>query len=413
MTNNQRWRPGKRVAIIGAGPGGVSAALSLVQQGYDVRIFERWNDPRPLGGGVLLSVPVLAVLRHYGIDINQFGSFTRTEFRNHRGKLRCQVKFNPEIERRLGIPGWHYGVLRASAFQRMLNRLQALDADVITGGMRFTRYEEQGEEVVVHFDNHEHVVCDLLIGADGIHSQVSRQAFGDPQLFHTGLRLWLAWCGDVPGIPKNLGRIHHSARIQASFFPMLHDGQPGFEWWVVEPQPKDAPAPSDPREHVRRLLADFVEPMPRFLEHTDFERNCFMWDIHNRPSLDRYTQGRIACVGDAVHPVSPYAAYGMGMAIEDGYFLTRTLAGRDLRDPQVVASATTRYNEDRVAFCNHNVEFARMLGDQFHRASPGKAWLRDLVFDHTPLLQKMIDKGGMEETEKMTLQLREVHVVTG
>lgn len=63
------WRKGKRVAIIGAGPGGVSAALGLLRQGYDVRVFEKSAKPKPLGGAVLLSVPVLAVLRYYGVDL--------------------------------------------------------------------------------------------------------------------------------------------------------------------------------------------------------------------------------------------------------------------------------------------------------------------------------------------------------
>ena len=191
---------------------------------------------------------------------------------------------------------------------------------------------------------------------------------------------------------------------------MLHHGKDGFEWWVLEPQPKGAPPPANPREHVRRLLADFTDPMPRFIEHTDFEANAFMWDIHNRPSLSSYTRDRVLCVGDAVHPVSPYAAYGMGMAIEDGYFLTRNLKGRDLRDSAVVAEISAAYNKDRVKFCNNNVEFARKLGYQFHYANRVQAWLRDFIFDNTGILQKMINKGMLEETEQMTLQLRELHV---
>lgn len=401
------WRPGRRVAIVGGGPGGISAAIALRQQGYDVRIFERQKEPKPLGGAVLLSVPVLAVLRSYGIDIENFGSFTRTEFRNNRGKVRVRLPFNEKVEKAMGIKGWHYGVLRSSAFAKMLDRLPS---SLIVPDHTFAGYEEQEDEIVLRFENGERVTADLLIGADGIRSRVSEQAFGDLGLFHIGLRLWLAWCDDVPGIDRTLGALHHSRRVQASYFPMLHDGKPGFEWWIVEPAKEGEPVPTDVERHVRELLRDFADPMPRFPDHTNFETQAFRWDIYNRPSLKSWTKGRVACVGDTVHPVSPYAAYGMGMAIEDGYFLARALGGRDLLGRQGLAEAFGRYEAERVDYVNHQVEFARKLGSQFHNAPAPVAFIRDLVFDNTSVLQKMVSKDALADAEKMSLQLREFHV---
>lgn len=401
------WRKGHRVAVIGAGPGGVSTAIAMRQQGYDVRLYERAAEPKPLGGAVLLSVPVLAVLRQYGIDIDNFGSFTHTQFRNNRGKVRARLPFNEGVEKAMGIKGWHYGVLRSSAFARMLERLPE---DVLMPDHAFLSYEEKDGEVVVRFENGEEVAADIVIGADGIRSGVSRQAFGEAGLFHVGLRVWLAWCEDPGGIPRDLGVLHHARNIQASYFPMLHDGKPGFEWWIVEPSGEDVEPPADVEAHVRALLSDFPEPLPRFADNTNFERQIFRWEVYNRPSLDHWTKGRVACVGDAVHPVSPYAAYGMGMAIEDGYFLARALGGRDLHDRQAVADGFTRYEDERVAYVNHQVEFARKLGNQFHHAPAPIAWFRDFIFDNTGILEKMIVKDALADAEKMSLQLKELHV---
>jgi len=402
-----QWRRGRRVAVVGAGPGGISTALALLRHGYDVRIYEKQREPKALGGAVLLSVPVLAVLRSYGIDVSNFGSFTRTEFRNHKGKVRVRLPFNTDVEKAMGIKGWHYGVLRSSAFARMLEKLPdgLVFADHALAG-----YEERPDDVLLRFENGTEVEADLLIGADGIRSVVSRQAFGEPDLFHIGLRLWLAWCDDVPGIDRTLGALHHSRNVQASYFPMLHDGKPGFEWWIVEPATEGAPVPADIEGHVRGLLRDFADPMPRFPDHTDFSAQIFRWEIYNRPSLAKWTAGRIACVGDAVHPVSPYAAYGMGMAIEDGYFLARALGGCDLSDRAGMAAAFARYESERVDYVNHQVEFARKLGSQFHHASAPVAFIRDLVFDHTPILQKTVTKDYLADAEKMSLQLKELHV---
>lgn len=401
------WRKGKRIAIIGAGPGGVSTALAALKNGYDVQLFEKHPEPKALGGAVLLSVPVLAILRSYGIDIKDFGSFTRTQFRNHKGKIRSHLPFNKSVEQAMGIPGWHYGMLRSNAFAKMLSKLPA---GVLVPDRAFAEYEEVGEEVIVRFKKGEEITADIVVGADGARSGVSWQTFGDPGLFHVGLRLWLAWCDNFDGVPREMGVIHHSRRIQASYFPMLHDGKPGFEWWVVEPVRENAPLPHDRELHLRTIVDDFADPMPRFPRYTDFSTQVFPWDIYNRPSMKSWTRGRIACLGDAVHPVSPYAAYGMGMAIEDGYFLAHALGGRSLVDLPQVSAAFRRFEIERVDYVNHHVEFARKLGRIFHYTPGPFAWMRDMIYDHTKVLHNKIQRDYLADAEKLSLQLKELHV---
>ena len=373
-----------------------------------MRVFERASEPRPLGGAVLLSSPVLAVLRHYGIDVGpSFGSKTIVEFRNHKGHVRAKLPFNEDVEQALGIPGWHYGVLRSTAFAKML---ALLPDGLVVPDRAVTGYTETADAVTVEFERGEAVEADLLVGADGIGSNISRQAFGDPGLFHVGLRVWLAWCEDFGGLDRSTGAIAHGRDVQASFFPMLHEGKPGWEWWVVEKSGEDATPPADPEAHLRGIVSKFADPMPRFPDHTDFSRQVFRWEIYNRPSLTSWTKGRVACIGDSVHPVSPYAAYGMGMAIEDGYFLGRALGGRDLTDRDGMADAFARFETERVSYVNHQVEFARELGSRFHHASSPVAWLRDKVFDNTKILQKLIERDYLRDAEVMSLNLRELHV---
>ena len=247
----------------------------------------------------------------------------------------------------------------------------------------FSHYTESDDGVTLHFEEGDQVDADVLVGADGIGSRISRQAFGDPRLFHVGLRVWLAWCDSVEGVPTDRGVLSHSHKYQASYFPMLHDGKQGFEWWVVEPHKAHEPEPADPKAYLCNIIGDFAGPLPQLLEATDFDSQVFPWEVYNRPSLKSYTRGRVACIGDAVHPVSPYAAYGMGMAIEDCYFLAKFLRGRDLGNKSTVKDAFEKFERERLAYANHQVEFARKLGNIFHKMPYPLAKIRDFVYDHT------------------------------
>lgn len=402
------WRPGKRVAIVGAGPGSISTGLSFIKRGYDVRIFERQKECKAIGGAVLLSTPVLAILRSYGLSLDNMGSYTVTYFKNKVGTERVKLPFNPAVEKHMGIKDWHYGVLRSSIFQKMLD---LVPEGVIYAGHEFTSYTEIEDGIELFFKDGYKITADILIGADGIHSKISRQAFGDPHLFHTGIRLWLAWCDHIPDIPPNYGVVSHDWQYQASFFPMLHDGKPRFEWWVVEPSWDGKPVPEDPKAHLTEILKDWAQPMPRFLDATNFDTQVYRWEIFNRPSMKKWSTGRVVFVGDAVHPVSPYAAYGMGMAIEDGYFLAKALDGVDLRDLQALKAGYEIYEKQRVDYVNHNMEFARFLGRLFHAVPRPLANIRDLIFDYTPLLRWYLGDGYLKKAEQETLGLKELRVI--
>lgn len=399
MKNNAS--PRRRVAVVGAGPGGISAAIAFHQAGHEVRLFERMPRVTPLGGAVLLSLPVLSILRSYGVDIQGLGAMAVTEFRDWKGRLRVRLPFNKAAEEKAGLPGWHYGMLRAEAIARML---EVLPADLLRPGHACTGFEEHADGVRVNFDDGSHWQADLLVGADGIRSAVSRQVFGDPKLFHCGITVWLAWC-HAESIPRDTGWISHSPTVQASYFPILHEGQPAFEWWVVEPWNEGQVFQGDMKQHVGRLLQVWCDPLPRLFAATDFGRNAFRWEIYNRAPLSSWSRGRVSFVGDAVHPVSPYAAYGMGMAIEDGFWLARSLAGIDIADPAQLAHGLERYDAQRVEYTNKQAVMARRMGYLFHRTPWPLSALRDAVFNHTSFLERVLVNDYLKDAEEQMLAL--------
>lgn len=192
--------------ICGGSPGAVSAGLAFLSRGFDVRIYEKQPECKAIGGAVLLSTPVMSILRSNGIDISQWGEYVVTYFKNGKGDVRTKLPFSPMVETQMGIKGWHRGILRSSAFRQMLD---LVPKGVIHTGHEFESYTGMDDGVQYRFTNGQSIEGDVLVGADGIRSSVSRQAFGDPGLFHTGIRLYLAWCDQITDVPPNHGTLYH------------------------------------------------------------------------------------------------------------------------------------------------------------------------------------------------------------
>jgi 2-polyprenyl-6-methoxyphenol hydroxylase-like FAD-dependent oxidoreductase len=110
--------------------------------------------------------------------------------------------------------------------------------------------------------------------------------------------------------------------------------------------------------------------------------------LRDRKPLGHWSKGRATLAGDAAHSTSPYAAYGAGMAIEDGYFLGRRLAGINLTDYPAVRAALDAYEAPRRPHTARQTQQAWILGKTFHHAPAFLRPLRDLILDHTSLLQK-------------------------
>src|SRR5919202_3429566 len=84
--------PRGRVAVLGAGPAGMAAALGVLKAGHDVVVYERYREARPAGNILNLWPPPMKALRALGVDTDDLGSPTHTEFRNLRGDVRVRVR---------------------------------------------------------------------------------------------------------------------------------------------------------------------------------------------------------------------------------------------------------------------------------------------------------------------------------
>src|SRR3954464_6271569 len=96
-TNPSPTAPRGRVAVLGAGPAGMAAALGALQAGHEVVVYERYREARPAGNILNLWPPPLKALQKLGVDTDDLGAPTDTEFRNLRGHVRVHVRQDPEV----------------------------------------------------------------------------------------------------------------------------------------------------------------------------------------------------------------------------------------------------------------------------------------------------------------------------
>jgi 2-polyprenyl-6-methoxyphenol hydroxylase-like FAD-dependent oxidoreductase len=394
MTPSPVDRPG-RVAVLGAGPAGMAAALGALKAGHDVVVYERYREARPAGNILNLWPPPLKALRALGVDTEDLGAPTHSEFRNLQGKVRVDVKLDEDVTEAFG--GGFIGLLRPELYERML---AAIPAGTIRFDSQVERIEQDERAVTLHFTDGTTAEHDVLIGADGIDSLVRRTLWGDAPKREHRLHIFGGFTfADVEGTVPNKCVLTHSRTTQGSWTSIRNKGRDGHQWWVLTSTDPDAPAPTDLKAAATDLAAGFPAPLPGLIAATEPE-NVQRWVLRDRPALKQWSKGRATLVGDAAHPTSPYAAYGAGMSIEDGYFLGVALRGVDLADPAAVQRALQSYEDPRKPHTAKQVQMAFVLGKVFHHAPAPLRPIRDFVFDHTPFLQKMAGDSNPREINK-------------
>lgn len=379
--------------MLGGGPAGMATALSVHQAGHEVVIFERYPEARPAGNVLNLWPPPVKAL---GLMAHNLGAPCESQFRNHKGRVRAVVKAAPEIVEQYGRGGGFIGLLRPELYERML---AALPPGVLRTNQLVERIEQDDRAVTLHFADGTTHEADVLVGADGIGSLVRTTLWGETRSGSTGCT------------PSRASPSTRRSRPNGVCGPRSLAHRPGQLHLHPEQGPRRVPvvgargrrpratAPADLLARARELAAEFVAPLPQLVEATRPEA-VQRWVLRDRGYLEQWSKGRVTLAGDAAHATSPYAAYGAGMAIEDGFFIGRALRGVDLTDSAAVRAALQSFEEPRKPHVNFQVRMAWENGQRFHHAPRFVRPIRDFVFDHTPFLQRIVGDTNPREIYK-------------
>lgn len=352
----------QRIAIIGAGIGGLTLAIDLQRKGLDVQLYEQTAVLKEVGAAVALSANATRFYeKRFGLAEQLGATWAEIDgliFRDGRtGEQIARLSSREEYRRRFGAPytGIHRADLQAILFG-------ALDPETLHLSKRVTEIDDSGSSAVLHFADGDSAEADLVIGADGARSLTRRTLLGyddarwsgcsasrgivAPELMPSlpdpeAIQFWMGPGGHLLHYPIGSG--------DQNFFLVRRESLPWSEkGWVI------------PVEDGHQLegFQGWAAPVVEMVTAVPVTER---WALFYRPPLTHWSHGRITLLGDAAHATVPHHGQGANQSIEDAIVLSDLLAGSTDWD-----AARVEYERRRRFRTRRVVDASVTVGEMLH-----------------------------------------------
>jgi len=312
---------GQQVTIVGAGIGGLTAALALARRGARVEVLEQAPQIVEVGAGLQISPNALRVFAALGLG----DAIAALGVRAAAVEL-CDGVSGARVLRldlaRLGAALPYHFVHRADLIA-LLERAAGEAGVTVMLGARVESVTPRGEGVTVRLDDEPAHAAEVLVGADGLHSKVRVALNGSEVPFFTGQAAWRATVGShtrlAPVATVFMGTGRHLVRYPLRGGELVNIvGVMAQDDWLAEGWTM-----ADDPKNLRAAFADFVPEVRDLLERVTEVRR---WGLFRHQVAPVLARGACALLGDAAHPTLPFLAQGAAMAIEDAWVLADRLA---------------------------------------------------------------------------------------
>jgi salicylate hydroxylase len=333
------------VVVVGGGIGGLFAANALIAQGLTVSVYEQALALGEVGAGVFLTPNSVRQLQRVdlGPAVEKWGARvgSGSHYFRHDGAPIAPVQVTDSS-------GWNatFGMHRADFVDFLA---AALPTGVVHTGHRATAFDQISDVARVSFANGAAAEADIVVAADGIHSELRPYVFPPSRpVFHGSVAYrgvvpheriahwpadrWLMWLGKGKhflSFPVRAGKLIN----YVGFVPVDKEMK---ESWS---------APGDPNV----LRAEFAGWDPRIESLLGQVQATFRWALYDREPLPTWTKGRLTLLGDAAHPMLPHLGQGANQSIEDGMALATILARANRDTAPAALLAYERLRRERVA----------------------------------------------------------------
>ncbi|MEH2181969.1 FAD-dependent oxidoreductase [Nostoc sp.] len=327
------------VAIIGAGIGGLAAAVALRKAGIEAHVYERTKVLKAVGGAVVIREPSVRLFEAWGIADRFHAEAVQIpliEVRDSDGEPIGTISADPTGD------GRAYSVHRADV-QALLQ--EGVDQQHIHLGMECVEAFEDGERGVVRFADGQQVRTKVVIGADGIWSVVRKFVHNDEPIFSKLVVLrGLAPSSAMPeGTLNNRLYLWRQESRVMLLLPLRGGAEVAMDTSMeYDTPPKDLWTSEVPMSVLLDYFKGFDSAIINLIEAGTVPVRAN--PVYEREPIHTWSTAHITLLGDAAHPMAPRVGQGANQAIQDADALARALSREGMRN---VPDALRRYHEER------------------------------------------------------------------
>lgn len=294
-----------RIAIVGGGIGGLTAALALRKYGFAPEVFEQAPALLDVGAAIAIWPNAMRVLDRLNLTdkiLEHAGVMDEIRWLDQHGRLINRVSIKDRC--------YPAVALHRADLQHTLQT--ALPQSSIHLGYTLVQHEQRGDKMIATFADGESIESDFLIGADGIHSRIRSQFLNDNDPIFRGYTVWRGISPTIPSAISTSAAIELHGRGKRFGLGPVGKGRLG--WWAT--------ANTANTGDLLRLFDGWYRPVLQLIEATP-PSSILKTGAFDRPANRNWGRSRMTLLGDAIHPTTPNLGQGGCLAMEDAMVLAR------------------------------------------------------------------------------------------
>lgn len=345
-----------RALIVGAGIGGLAAAVALRRAGIETLVLERASAIREVGAGLSIWSNAFPALRELGLEARVMAAASVVEGHSVQTPAGRRI-----VETRFDVSNPTAGppciCLHRAALQKSL--LDLLPPESVRTDARCSGFDD----ATAILQSGERIDADVLVGADGIASAIREGLHGAQMPRYAGHTCWRGIRPDNGVLPDRSALLVLGAGSQFGLWPC---GTGQLYWFLTKNAPRGT---KQAKSKILALCRDWAAPVPQIIEQTP-EDAMLQNDIVDRPPLPWWGKGRVTLLGDAAHAATPNLGQGACQALEDAVVLAHCLSQTSpieaalrkyerLRIPRTTAITRESWQAGKLLQLDSQLEFVR------------------------------------------------------
>ena len=364
----------QQIAIVGAGPAGLTAALAARKLGLQVKVFEQAPDFKQVGGGIMIHSNGQRVLNALGL-LESFEPkmvlLRKGIIEGLNGKVLAEVDFTE-----LGIPFNRCAVVWRYQLQEHLLKAAEKEGIQVDFNHRLETMQINENQAVLKFENNSEFIADIVIAADGVNSRVRDTSKFDSQKIAVG-EGWVRGSSSLKLSDRAFREIWGDDGRRFGIAPLTENKIYFY-----------ARVPLGKWDEIRENnLDDWIESWRDFKDAIEILRCVTDWQKVNYSELfeiyaKEWAKPPVFLTGDAAHAMTPNVGQGANSAMVDALILARILADSE-KNGKTIEEAGREYTALRRPFVTKIQTMARQNGQLAGNTSAAARFLRNILFAAT------------------------------